>query len=46
MLYGSECWTLTKQQENETEAAEVRFLRAVAGYRGTNWGPTSFLSNR
>jgi hypothetical protein len=32
-LYGSECWTLTKRQRSRLEAAEMRFLRSVAGYR-------------
>jgi hypothetical protein len=32
-LYGSECWTLTKRQKRRLEAAEMRFLRSVAGYR-------------
>jgi len=31
LLYGSECWTLTKQV-NRTERAEMCFLRGVAGY--------------
>jgi hypothetical protein len=33
LLYGSECWTLTKRQIRRLEAAEMRFLRSVAGYR-------------
>jgi hypothetical protein len=33
LLYGSECWTLTKRQKSRLEAAEMRFLRSVAGYR-------------
>jgi hypothetical protein len=33
LLYGSEYWTLTKQQLQETEYSEMRFLRSVAGYR-------------
>jgi hypothetical protein len=32
LLYGSECWTLTKRQKKRLEAAEMRFLRSVAGY--------------
>jgi hypothetical protein len=32
-LYGSECWTLAKRQKSKLEAAEMRFLRSVAGYR-------------
>lgn len=32
LLYGSECWTMTKQDEKKIEAAEMRFLRHVAGY--------------
>jgi hypothetical protein len=35
-LYGSECWTLTKRQKSRLEAAEMRFLRSVAGYRLIN----------
>jgi hypothetical protein len=33
VLYGSECWTLTKQQLQQVESSEMRFLRSVAGYR-------------
>jgi hypothetical protein len=33
LLYGSECWTLTKRQKSRPEAAEMHFLRSVAGYR-------------
>jgi hypothetical protein len=33
LLYGSECWTLTKGQKSRLEAEEMRFLRSVAGYR-------------
>jgi hypothetical protein len=33
LLYGSEYWTLTKRQKSRLEAAEMRFLRSVAGYR-------------
>jgi hypothetical protein len=33
LLYGSDCWTLTKRQKRKLEAAEIRFLRSVAGYR-------------
>jgi hypothetical protein len=36
LLYGSECWTLTKQQLEQTEPSEMRFLRSVAGYRRTD----------
>jgi hypothetical protein len=32
LLYGSECWTLTKRQKSTLEAEEMRFLRSVAGY--------------
>jgi hypothetical protein len=31
LLHGSECWTLTKGQKSRLEAAEMRFLRSVAG---------------
>jgi hypothetical protein len=33
LLYGSECWTLTKRQKSRLDAAEMCFLRSVAGYR-------------
>jgi hypothetical protein len=33
LLYGSECWTLTKRQKSRQEAAEMRFLRSAAGNR-------------
>jgi hypothetical protein len=33
LLYGSECWTLTKRQKSRLEAAEMRLPRSVAGYR-------------
>jgi hypothetical protein len=33
LLYGSECWTLTKRQKSRLKAAKMRFLRSVAGYR-------------
>jgi hypothetical protein len=36
LLYGSECWTLTKQQLQQIESPEMRFLRSVAGYRRTD----------
>jgi hypothetical protein len=32
LLYGSECWTLTKRQKSRLEAAEMRFLRSMVGY--------------
>jgi hypothetical protein len=35
-LYGSECWTVTKQQLQQTESSEMRFLMSVAGYRRTD----------
>lgn len=31
LIYGSETWPLTKQEERKIEAAEMRFLRRVAG---------------
>jgi hypothetical protein len=31
LLYGSECWTLTKRQKRRLEAEEMRFLTLVAG---------------
>jgi hypothetical protein len=31
LLYGSECWTHTNKQKSRLEAAEMRFLRSVAG---------------
>lgn len=33
LLYGCESWVLTISQQNKVEAAEMRFLRQVAGYR-------------
>jgi hypothetical protein len=36
LLYGSRCWTLTNQQNSRTQAAEVKLLTAVAGYRKTD----------
>ena len=33
LLYGSETWTLTVNQERRIEAAEMRLLRPLAGYR-------------
>jgi hypothetical protein len=32
LLYGSECWILTKQQLQQIESSEMRFLRSVGGY--------------
>ena len=32
LLYGSEFWTLTKEQERRLEAIEMKFLRNAAGY--------------
>lgn len=32
LLYGSEFWILTKKEERRIEAAEMKFLRSVAGY--------------
>ncbi|GJY77956.1 ataxia telangiectasia mutated family protein [Tanacetum coccineum] len=31
MLYGSECWPITKAQENKVEVAELRMLRWTCG---------------
>lgn len=31
MLYGPECWSLTKTQPNRVEAAEMRMLRWTRG---------------
>jgi hypothetical protein len=33
LLHGSECWTLTRQQLQQIESSEMRFMRSVAGYR-------------
>ena len=33
LLYGSENWTLTKGQASRIQAAKMRFLRHVAGYK-------------
>jgi hypothetical protein len=30
LLYGNECWTLTKKEVQQTEAIEMRSLRPVA----------------
>ena len=35
LLYGSENWTFMKGQASRIQAAEMRFLRHVAGYRPT-----------
>ena len=32
LFYGSENWTLTKGQASRIQAAEMRFLRHLAGY--------------
>jgi hypothetical protein len=32
-FYGSECWTLTKDQKRRMKGAEMRRLRAVVGCR-------------
>jgi hypothetical protein len=32
-LYGSEIWTTTKRDVNRLEAAEMRLLRSVKGYK-------------
>ena len=34
LLYGCECWTITKDIENRLEAAEMWFIRRL---RGTSW---------
>jgi hypothetical protein len=36
LLYGPECWILTKQRESQIEAGEMRFLKAVEDYRRRN----------
>jgi hypothetical protein len=33
VLYGNECWILSKEQLQQTELSEMRFLRSVAGYK-------------
>jgi hypothetical protein len=33
LLYGSECWTSTKQQLQQIKSSEMRFLMSVEGYR-------------
>jgi len=33
LLYGSETWVTTKRDMTRLEAAEMRFLRSVTGYR-------------
>jgi hypothetical protein len=32
LVYGSESWTIKKQDEKRLEAAEMRFMRWTAGY--------------
>ena len=32
MLYGSECWAITKQQEHKMNVAEMNMLRWMSGY--------------
>jgi hypothetical protein len=36
LLYKSEHGTLNKQQDSQTEAAGMRFIRAVSGYGETD----------
>jgi hypothetical protein len=33
VLYGNECWILSKEQLQQNELSEMRFLRSVAGYK-------------
>ena len=32
LMYGSENWSLNRSDKREIEAAEMRFLRSIAGY--------------
>ena len=32
MVYGSENWSLNRSDKRKTEAAEMRFIRPIAGY--------------
>ena len=32
MMYGSENWSLNRSDKRKIEAAEIRFLRPMAGY--------------
>ena len=32
LMYGSENWSLNRSEKREIEAAEMRFLRSMAGY--------------
>jgi hypothetical protein len=36
VLYVSECWTQTEQENKTVMAVEVRVINAAAGYRSTN----------
>lgn len=35
LLYGSEFWPLVTQLDSQNEKAELRFLKAIAGYGST-----------
>lgn len=35
LLYGPVCWTLMTQLDSQNEKAELRFLKAIAGYGST-----------
>ena len=32
LMYGSENWSLNRSDKRKTEAAEMRFIRPIAGY--------------
>ena len=36
LIYGSENWSLNRADKRKIEAAEIRFVRPMAGY--TLWG--------
>jgi hypothetical protein len=43
LLYGSESWTLIKKHLQQIEAAEMRLLRPVAGYRRRDEGRSKYI---
>jgi hypothetical protein len=46
LTYGSEFWTVTKQQEAKTETAEMRFLKRVPDYTRKDQINTTIGKNR
>lgn len=43
LVYGSEIWSLTKQQERRMEAAEMKLLRPLAGYTLLDHKPNKYI---